>query len=520
MATASGPPAPPVYVMDEERAINAFAAGTSPETAVIGVTRGTITHLKRDELQGVVAHEFSHILSGDMKLNIRLIGVLAGILILGHIGQLMMRSSFYAGGGRSSRGREGGAAVLAIIVLGGALMLIGFVGAFFGSWIKSAVSRQREYLADASAVQFTRDRNGIAGALKKIGGFRRRSLVRAPNADECSHMFFSKGVGSMFATHPPLTQRIKALDPSWDGEFIRVEDQPAPARERQPEREPPRIAMDQFAHAVALSAAAMIGQPTRDHLAYAASLPQSLPEPLRAMAGDPFSARAVAATLLISRFTQTQRVQLEAVREIGGAALEAELRKAAPHVGPLDPSLRLPLVELLAPSLRRLSDPQAAQTRELIDRLVEADGTMDLYEWCLSRLLKRPLDREPERRLGTLYDAPKGVAAEAEKLLGWLATAGHAALGDAQRAYALGAERFGVDTRLVPQSDRSARELDAVIDTLRRASPKVQRSLIHACATVIGYDRAVTAQEAELFRAIAESLGAPVPPVLPGQPLV
>jgi hypothetical protein len=238
------------------------------------------------------------------------------------------------------------------------------------------------------------------------------------------------------------------------------------------------------------------------------------------MAGDPFSSRALAAGLLISRFKETQRVQLEAVRDIGGPALEAELRKAAPAIGQLDPSLRLPLIELLAPSLRRLSDPQAEHMRELIDRLVDADGKMDLYEWCLSRLLKRPLSREPERRLGTLYYASKGVAAEAEKLLGWLATAGHAAMGEAQQAYALGAEQFGVDPQLVPRSDRSIGELDEALATLRRASPKVQRSLIHACAAVISFDKTVTAQEAELFRAIADSLGAPVPPVLPGQPLV
>jgi Zn-dependent protease with chaperone function len=521
MAIASGTPVPPVYVMDDEMAINAFAAGTSPETAVIGVTRGTIKHLKRDELQGVIGHEFSHILSGDMKLNIRLIGVLAGILILGHIGQLMLRSSFYAGAAtrRSSRNRGGGGAMIAILLLGGALMAIGFVGAFFGSWIKSAVSRQREYLADAAAVQFTRDRNGIAGALKKIGGFRRRSLVRAPNADECSHMFFGKGVSSIFATHPPLLKRIQALDPSWDGEFTRIEDTPAPKAAEKPEREPPRIAADRFAHAVALSATAMIGQPTRDHLAYAASLYGSIPEAARKMAGDPFSARAVACALLLSRFKETQRVQLEAVREIGGEPLVAELKKAAPLVGRLDASLRLPLVELLAPSLRRLSEPQAERMAGLIDRLVDADNTLDLYEWCVSRMLKRPLLGEPGR-LGALHYSNRGVATEAEKLLGWLAHAGHSSLQEANQAYALGAERFGIDIELTARGDRTVAELDEAIAALRRSSPKVQRSLIHACATVISFDRTVTPQEAELFRAIAESLGVPTPPVLPGQPLV
>jgi len=170
MSIASGVPCPPVYMMADETSINAFAAGNSPEDAAIGVTRGCVQKLNRDELQGVMAHEFSHILNGDMRLNLRLMGLIHGILVLGILGTVLLRSGAYgglaAGGGRRDSGR-GGAAV--IILIGGAVMVIGFVGTFFGNLIKASVSRQREYLADASAVQFTRNPQGIGNALRRIG---------------------------------------------------------------------------------------------------------------------------------------------------------------------------------------------------------------------------------------------------------------------------------------------------------------------------------------------------------------
>ncbi len=518
MAIAAGAPVPPVYLMERENGINAFAAGTNVENAVIGVTRGTVRHLSRAELQGVVGHEFSHILSGDMKINLRLIGVLAGILVIGHIGSLMMRTAFYSGGS-SRRSKEGGGLIIAIVVLGGALALIGFVGTFFGSWIKSAVSRQREYLADASAVQFTRSRDGIAGALKKIGGFRRRSLLRTPAAEECSHMYFGRGVSSIFATHPPLAKRILALDPSWDGEFTRVEDQtPPPSRKKKKEKKPPTIASDRFAHAVALTAAAMIGQPTKDHLAYAANLYASIPERLRRMAGDPFSARAVVCAMLVSRFKETQKAQLGSVHRLGGPGLLNELRAAAPLVGQLDPVLRLPLLELVIPSLKRLSPDQVEGFSQLIDELITADRKTDLFEWCVRRYVINPLTNT--RPITTHFYNAKGVEEEAEKLLGWLAAAGHSSMGEAKQAYAVGTEHFGIEARLMPQMESSIEKIDEAVDALRRTSPKIKKRLIEACAVVVSFDKVVTPQEAELFRALAETLGVPVPPVLPGQKLI
>src|SRR5262245_8913551 len=215
MALASGVPVPPVFLLHEEKGINAFAAGFSPSDAVVGVTRGCAEQLTRDQLQGVIAHEFSHILNGDMRLNLRLIGVVAGILVMGLVGREMLRIASFSGGGRSKK--DNSSAVL--LVIGLVFMVLGFLGLFFGSLIKAAVSRQREFLADASAVQFTRNAEGIAGALKRIGSAVFGSQVDNPRAAEASHMYFAEGLSSIFATHPPLTERIRCIDPQWDGKF-------------------------------------------------------------------------------------------------------------------------------------------------------------------------------------------------------------------------------------------------------------------------------------------------------------
>ena len=235
MAIASGTPVPPVFLLDHERAINAFAAGTTPQNAVIGVTRGTIETLNREELQGVIAHEFSHILNGDMRLNIRLIGLLNGILLIAMIGYMLMRTGYVTSNLSDSSDEKKGGNPLPL--LGMLLYVIGYIGVFFGQLIKSAVSRQREFLADASAVQFTRLPDGITGALKKIGGLVYGARLETPRAEEASHMYFGNGMGTpwlaLLATHPPLAERIRRIDPSFDGKFPRRKDRilgPGPRR--------------------------------------------------------------------------------------------------------------------------------------------------------------------------------------------------------------------------------------------------------------------------------------------------
>ncbi|MEE8349902.1 MAG: M48 family metallopeptidase, partial [Acidobacteriota bacterium] len=327
MAIASGTPVPSVFVLDQEEGINAFAAGFTPGDAVIGVTRGTMTRLSRDELQGVIAHEFSHILNGDMLLNLRLIGVLNGILVIALIGYAIMRGS----GRNSGSKKEGGGA---IVIFGLALLVIGYVGVFFGRLIKSAVSRQREFLADASAVQFTRNPDGLAEALKKIGGLAHGSGIQNPRAEEISHLFFANGLGpaklqpssgkpavrrrsapvssafGFMATHPSLPDRILRIDPSFKGIFPVVDLTPMeiPAETSAGAAAPASATASAPAAAAATGGISvlpekltqLVGTLDQAHLTYAAALLSTLPSQLRGQVHEPSNARSVVLALILS----------------------------------------------------------------------------------------------------------------------------------------------------------------------------------------------------------------------------
>jgi len=310
MSIASGVPVPQVYVMDSEAGINAFAAGHSASDAAISVTRGCMKMLSRDELQGVIGHEFSHILNGDMRVNLRLMGLVFGILCLTVIGRILIRTS-----GRKNP----------LPLLGLALIIIGWAGVFFGRLIQAAVSRQREVLADASAVQFTRNPSGLAGALKKIGGLTDGSRINSPHAEEASHLFFANGLGdSLFATHPPLVERIRALDPSFDGRFPRVIQErpsdvsPAPgaAQLSRPPQIPglPLVQAEGGGFAAPFisqhAVIANIGQATTQHLRYAVDFHQAIPPRLEAAARDPLGAGALVCAFMLASEPSTQQKQL------------------------------------------------------------------------------------------------------------------------------------------------------------------------------------------------------------------
>ena len=393
MAIASGTSTPPVYMMDAETGINAFAAGFAPQDAVIGVTRGAATTLDRDELQGVIAHEFSHILNGDMRLNIRLMGLLHGIFVIGMIGYFILRMSFYTGGGRS-RDSKG---AMPILALGAGLAFVGFAGTFFGNLIKAAVSRQREFLADSSAVQFTRHPGGIAGALKKIGGFVTGSQVENPNAPQASHMFFGRatsGFSAMFSTHPPLAERIKRIDPSWDGGFPEL---PGPGEGAPGTVGPPGASgfaggeTEGAAGPALADAVGQVGQPTSAHIAYAGALIDRLPEALVAAAHEPYGARALIYALLLDRDEGPRRLQLAHLEAAADDGVYEETVKLARLVDRLDPTMRLPLVEIALPALCALTPWQYELFRKNLVELVEADEMLDLFEWSLQRILLRDM---------------------------------------------------------------------------------------------------------------------------------
>jgi len=529
MAIASGTPCPPVYLL-QEKGINAFAAGYSPENAVIGVTRGCAEQLTRDQLQGVIAHEFSHILNGDMRMNIRLIGILNGILIIGIIGYFIFRSALYTGHGYRRSDRRGNP--LPLLALGAGLAAIGFVGTFFGNWIKAAVSRQREFLADASAVQFTRNPSGIAGALKRIGGYGPGTKIENPNAPEASHMFFGRaitsGLSGMFSTHPPLPKRIRRIEPSWEGDYITDE----PMIEE--EAAGVRAGVSGFAAGAAgtraaekppaprASAIEQIGRPTEDHIDYAAQLISRIPPPLADAARESYGARAVVYALLMNDDPTPRRRQTRQLDEHADPGVCRLTGALLPVAARLPEELRLPLADLTLPALRALSTSQYQVFKRNVDVLVEADEKIDLFEWTLQRMILRHLQphftRVRPRR--AQYYALNRLQGQCTLLLSMLAYVGHADRSDARHAFDLGARKMGLaHATLLPPEQCSLKALDHALDMLNRVTPRLKRQIIIACAASVSADREVTVAEAELFRAIGDALSCPMPPLLPGQRL-
>jgi Zn-dependent protease with chaperone function len=521
MAIASGMPAPPVYLLDQEDGINAFAAGFTPGDAVIGITRGSATRLSRDELQGVVAHEFSHILNGDMRLNIRLIGLLHGILIIGMLGYFLLRMTAFSGR-RGVRSRQQGNP-LPLLAIGLGLTVVGFLGTFFGNVIKAAVSRQREFLADASAVQFTRQPDGIAGALKKIGAAAQGSAIRNPNAPEASHMFFGKatsGLSALFSTHPPLGQRIRRIDPAWDGTFPEATALPPPATAA-----PAAAGAAGFAGSAAAPAAtpdmrravAQVGQPDPSHLRYAARLLDGLPAAVTRAAHESYGARAVVYALLLDADEGSRQAQLAHLARAADPGVYAEVLRLVPAIRSVEVKARLPLVEISLPALRALTPAQYRVFRQNVEALVQADERIDLFEWALQRILLHDLEAHhagtapPRVRYRTIVSLER----QCELLLSVLAHAGHRDEAAAERAFGQARDRLNLPgMRLRRREECRLGALDTALADLEGASPQVTRQILEAAVACIAADRQVTATEAELLRAVSASLGAPMPPLV------
>ncbi|MDR9437681.1 MAG: M48 family metallopeptidase [Thiohalophilus sp.] len=520
MAIAAGMPVPRVYLLEEE-GINAFAAGSSPNNAVIGITRGAMETLSRDELQGVIAHEFSHIFNGDMRMNIRLIGVLHGILLLALIGYFLVRSSYFA---RLSRNRQSGGLMVAIIGVGIGLLVIGYVGHFFGQWIKAMVSRQREYLADASAVQFTRNKQGIAGALKKIGGGLHGSLLETPAAPEYSHAYLAKGVKgfmqSLFSTHPPLPDRIKRLDPAWDGEFV-VPVKQSTAADIEPASEAaPKPSLDIVGAVVAagvLSAGKMVDQVgnfDEQQVEAARAILDSIPPELREAAAEPFGARAVIYVLLLDPRPEVEREQQRLLEQQADPQVVQVCQALAPQRRDLPEAVRLPLIELTLPALEGLSEEQYRRFRGVVQALIAADKRVDLKEWILQRLVIRQLDeyfglRKPARaKHGKLTQ----VKAQLQVILSLVAHTEYPDAQQAAQAFDVGAAEAGMtDLTLLPRDALDLNTLNNALDTLEQLKPLAKPRLLKACAACILHDGNTTVPAQELLRTLASCLDSPMP---------
>lgn len=531
MAIAAGTPVPEVYVLDDEDGINAFAAGYDSGHAVIGVTRGCLQQLSREELQGVIAHEFSHILNGDMRLNIRLIGVLHGILLLGITGYYLMRSTM---SGRRRSSSKGSDPTVAIGLFGLFLMIIGYVGVFFGKLIKSAVSRQREYLADASAVQFTRNPGGIAGALKKIGGFSTRSRLSSPNAEEVSHMFFSNGLAeSLFrfmATHPPLEERIRRIDPSFSKEQEYLQSSasssaPASASglSSSPYAEQTMNLSGASPGAVRYSAqpaevVSSVGTLTTQHLGYAHDLVSHLPKELREKAEEPYGARSLVYALLLSPDKQVRDNQLNFLSKNCDAPVFKDVLRLASPVSTLGTQFRLPLIDLCLPALKALSKNQYQEFNDCIQALITADKKITVFEYMLTHLMKQHLHpTSPAMKHGPLtYRKLSDALDDIIVLLSAVSYIGAKSQEIAGIAFRSGVAALPIETShtIITRDQATLQRVDETLFRLAAAAPQIKKSTLLACVACIATDNQVTLEEAELIRAIGSALNCPIPPFL------
>ncbi len=516
IAIASGVPVPEIYVLEQESGINAFAAGYTPADAAVAVTRGAVEHLDRDELQGVIAHEFSHVLNGDMRLNIKLMGVLFGILVLAVIGREVVRHS--RGGGKKGGG---------IVMVALALMVVGYIGLFFGRLIKAGVSRQREFLADASAVQFTRQSSGIAGALKKIGGLPQGSKFEAADAEQASHMLFGDGVGysALFATHPPLVDRIKRIDPRFDPrelDALRAAMVAAPAAEAAAgDDEAAYAAAAPIAERVTASpeqVAERVAQPEAADYAAAGAIARGIPERLRVAAHMQDQAPAVVLALALDEGASVRARQLDAIEALVGKPLREATDALAAPIAALHPLAGLPLAALAFPALRRRPRPFLETFVAALERVIHADESVDLDEYCLAKLVSVQVIDALDPSRAKIMGRRKLVElrAEAAALLAILARHGNGDADTARRAYVAGMQGLFADGGVPPYAPPpdAIAALDAALPELNRLDPGGKELLVEALVRTMSHDGEIALAESELLRTVCAALHCPLPPVL------
>jgi Zn-dependent protease with chaperone function len=519
MAIASGIPVPKIYVMDSEYNINAFAAGLTLSDAAVTVTRGTLDKLTRDELQGVVAHEFSHILNGDMRLNVQLIGILYGILFLGIAGR-----KFLSGGRVSLR------IGIPAMAAGLFLTVIGYIGSFLGRMLQYGISRQQEMLADASAVQFTRNPLGLAGALKKIGGSAFGSRIRSLEARQASHLFFSEShPGRLFdflATHPPLTERIRLLDPSFDGKFIPVSDirqMPKPEYASSYPGTPQNIPIHSpLLSMVAADVIGLVGNPSPAHISRGHVLLASLPEDIRESLKTPKGAACVIYALLVEENGIQDGMQMKSLQR--ALILQGDIddvTKTCGRLSGLSRAVRLPLIEMAMPALSGLTSMEKRNFLLILNALVNTDGRISLFELSVQWILNKYLNPTEDMFRSITKFSYSQVGLDLVVLIEAIACAGHENDREkAQVAFEAGIARIPELAARKPvfafEENASYAKVNRALNNLTASSFKIKESVIDACAYCAFADKSVTLAESELLRVIALALQCPLPPFVSG----
>ena len=521
ISLASGSPVPEVYVMENEPAINAFAAGYTPADAAVAVTQGTLEKLNRSELQGVIAHEFSHIFNGDMRINIRMMGIIFGIMVIAMVGRKFLHSSRY----RVSSSRDNNAG--AVIAIGAALMIVGYIGLFFARWMKSALSRQREYLADASAVQFTRDPIGISGALKKIAAYNHSSYLKN-DSEEVSHMLFGSGYRSlMFATHPPLEKRIERLERGFDASelerlAIRLKEQERrehlQATEAEAEQARKKKGKTNSGFFDVQGMIEDIGNPDVERILAAGVLTASIGDGLVTSAHSLEWAPEVLFYCLLDQDEQVREQQFLAVVQEMGDLSEKKLQHLFTNNGAPEADYRLPLLEMSFPTLKRRPISDIEKILRTVDRLAAADNQVDSFEYLLSRLIRQYLSdaHVPNRRAINGRKRLKDCVQELCVVVSVLASHGvnrttAQGLQDAQKAFRAGMETAGIKHTNLTFNDDWQGDLDKALATLRKLTAKDKERLILALSSTVLADEKVVTAEQEMMRVVCSLLHVPLP---------
>lgn len=521
MAIASGLPVPEVFVLDNEQGINAFAAGWTADNAAIGVTRGALDHFTRRELQGVIAHEFSHIANGDMRVKTRIIGWVFGISVLTVLGRLLLEWMFWAPRRRDSKDNS----AAAIAALGFGLLIIGAVGTVFARLVQAAVNRQREYLADASAVQYTRDPGSIGEALVKIGSISDNKM-HAAHATEAGHLFFTSGLSSAFATHPPLRDRIRRVMPDWNGEFGQLDvEHRAPvdprasglvggaashgsSEVRQTPPPPPPTTSQAFERPTFTG-------PTEAHIDHTRALLAAIPKSTHDFLLTPQGAVAAVLGSLVSDDPAVRHGELDEIGEFLAMA-PSELEAASVTISSLDRTLQLPAIDIALQAIRRLSWQSRERLAQVVDSLHAWQTDGDVFRWVLRRALLRHLaDQADDGRMS--HDVPLvAVKSDAIDVLSIVAHFNSQGAHEAQSTFDSALRSIGWPSQQIPDNaELTYARLDDALEHLSHIDRPSRRAFVSAAADIVLSDGRATAHEAELLRVVADAVRLPVPPLLP-----
>jgi len=529
MAIASGTPVPQVWIMDDEAGINAFAAGTEPGNAVVGVTRGCVQRLTRGELQGVMAHEFSHILNGDMKLNMRLIGWLFGIMMLSLLGRILLESLRFVRVRGNSKDNNGGL-IIAMLLAGIALLVIGSIGVFFARMIQAAISRQREYLADASAVEFTRDPSGISGALKKIGGQEYGSGISNAKAGEASHMFFADGgmFSYGFDTHPPLEVRISAIEKDWDGKFKNTELPPVASAASRSSGAMADARLSGFSAGsqtdlkVGREQWDSIGESSLQNVNVGKQILNAISQEWIEACHDREYSQALIFGMLLAEDDELQQGEVSYLAKTAGEHAVKLALKWNEEMKSVHSSKKIALLDLCIPTLRRLTMPEYERFISITRWMIASDGEVDIFEFMLQKVLERHLSAHFMRSgtVKTRYTSYGKIQHEVNVLISTMAGIGAGSGEDLHDAYVLAVDALQqsqVKMEILPPEECGLNKVDDALDELEQASPMIKKEVLHACGLAVMNDGVLRSKEAEMLRAVADAIGASLPPFVTHQ---